>query len=393
MSTKLQNRIEFLSFTIYWQTNIKKQLNLYTQYLFPPVLSLSLSQYSDENMMDSYNLAICFGPTLMPIPDGQDPVACQAHVNEVIKTIIMHNELIFPSQRELDGPVYEKCMTGGDEYWWVLAGPGSRHVSKVLCWWHLRAPVTTYQLLLSICSHSDSPHSEPGTIDEADNGTEPHTSDEGQYIIVFIFNLPLWRGICITLVCFKSYSGKTQGICFGRLSIILVLYLNKCLIDWNEIGSWHSWSSEDESFGFWSSDFTSSTTSMFTFEMSGQQSDGLSRNFMQLTPIPLPADESDFFFLWRFLFEITKSLEKKVAGNIFYFSPSQTQMNKVWTLLEQYGWECILCANTLNFNTHHSDALRKRWKFRFLLSWCHVLLTGARANKHPWLLQAYWMQE
>lgn len=78
---------------------------------------LSLSQYSDENMMDPYNLAICFGPTLMPIPDGQDPVACQAHVNEVIKTIIIHNELIFPSQRELDGPVYEKCMTGGEEYW------------------------------------------------------------------------------------------------------------------------------------------------------------------------------------------------------------------------------------------------------------------------------------
>ncbi|XP_076870499.1 LOW QUALITY PROTEIN: SLIT-ROBO Rho GTPase-activating protein 3 [Brachyhypopomus gauderio] len=100
-----------------------------------------LSQYSDENMMDPYNLAICFGPTLMPIPDGQDPVACQAHVNEVIKTIIIHSEVIFPSQRELDGPVYEKCMTGGEEY-------------------------------------CDSPHSEPGTIDEADNGTEPHTSDD-----------------------------------------------------------------------------------------------------------------------------------------------------------------------------------------------------------------------
>ncbi|MGH0184827.1 UNVERIFIED_CONTAM: hypothetical protein FKN15_016079 [Acipenser sinensis] len=101
-----------------------------------------LSQYSDENMMDAYNLAICFGPTLMPIPDGQDPVACQAHVNEVIKTIIMHNEAIFPSHRELDGPVYEKCMTGGEEY-------------------------------------CDSPHSEPGTIDhEHDNGTEPHTSDD-----------------------------------------------------------------------------------------------------------------------------------------------------------------------------------------------------------------------
>uniref|UniRef100_A0A672NWF3 SLIT-ROBO Rho GTPase activating protein 3 n=1 Tax=Sinocyclocheilus grahami TaxID=75366 RepID=A0A672NWF3_SINGR len=100
-----------------------------------------LSQYSDENMMDSYNLAICFGPTLMPIPDAQDPVACQAHVNEVIKTIIIHHEVIFPSLRELDGPVYEKCMTGGEEY-------------------------------------CDSPHSEPGTIDEADNCTEPHTSDD-----------------------------------------------------------------------------------------------------------------------------------------------------------------------------------------------------------------------
>uniref|UniRef100_A0A672IAS7 SLIT-ROBO Rho GTPase-activating protein 1 n=1 Tax=Salarias fasciatus TaxID=181472 RepID=A0A672IAS7_SALFA len=87
-----------------------------------------LSQYSDENMMDPYNLAICFGPTLMPIPDDQDPVACQAHVNEVIKTVIIHHEAIFPTLRELDGPVYEKCM--------------------------------------------------PGTLDEIDNGTGPNTSDE-----------------------------------------------------------------------------------------------------------------------------------------------------------------------------------------------------------------------
>lgn len=86
-------------------------------YLFLHPTTTSLSQYSDENMMDPYNLAICFGPTLMPIPDGQDPVACQAHVNEVIKTIIIHSEVIFPSHRELEGPVYEKCMTGGEEYW------------------------------------------------------------------------------------------------------------------------------------------------------------------------------------------------------------------------------------------------------------------------------------
>lgn len=76
----------------------------------------SLSQYSDENMMDPYNLAICFGPTLMPTPDTQDQVSCQAHVNEVIKTIIIHHETIFPDTKELDGPVYEKCMAGGD-YW------------------------------------------------------------------------------------------------------------------------------------------------------------------------------------------------------------------------------------------------------------------------------------
>lgn len=91
--------------------------------------------------MDPYNLAICFGPTLMPIPDEQDPVSCQAHVNEVIKTIIIHHEAIFPTQRELEGPVYEKCMAVGEEY-------------------------------------CESPHSEPGALDEVDNGTGPNTSDD-----------------------------------------------------------------------------------------------------------------------------------------------------------------------------------------------------------------------
>uniref|UniRef100_A0A3B4B2T5 SLIT-ROBO Rho GTPase-activating protein 1 n=1 Tax=Periophthalmus magnuspinnatus TaxID=409849 RepID=A0A3B4B2T5_9GOBI len=100
-----------------------------------------LSQYSDENMMDPYNLAICFGPTLMPIPDDQDPVSCQAHVNEVIKTFIIHHEAIFPTHRELDGPMYEKCMAGGEEY-------------------------------------CESPHSDAGALDEVDNGTGPNTSDE-----------------------------------------------------------------------------------------------------------------------------------------------------------------------------------------------------------------------
>lgn len=93
-------------------------------------------------MMDPYNLAICFGPTLMPVPEIQDQVSCQAHVNEIVKTIIIHHETIFPDAKELDGPVYEKCMAG-DEY-------------------------------------CDSPYSEHGTLEEVDQdaGTEPHTSED-----------------------------------------------------------------------------------------------------------------------------------------------------------------------------------------------------------------------
>ncbi|XP_062853931.1 SLIT-ROBO Rho GTPase-activating protein 3 isoform X2 [Trichomycterus rosablanca] len=141
-----------------------------------------LSQYSDENMMDSYNLAICFGPTLMPIPDSQDPVACQAHVNEVIKTIITHSEVIFPSHRELEGPVYEKCMTGGEEY-------------------------------------CDSPHSEPGTIDEADNGTEPHTSDDEVEQIEAIAKF--------------DYSGRTPRELSFKKGASLLLY-HRASEDWWE---------------------------------------------------------------------------------------------------------------------------------------------------------------
>ncbi|XP_056430256.1 SLIT-ROBO Rho GTPase-activating protein 1 isoform X2 [Hyla sarda] len=101
-----------------------------------------LSQYSDENMMDPYNLAICFGPTLMPVPDIQDQVSCQAHVNEIVKTIIIHHENIFPDAKELEGPVYEKCMAGDD--------------------------------------YCDSPYSEHGTLEEVDHdgGNETHTSED-----------------------------------------------------------------------------------------------------------------------------------------------------------------------------------------------------------------------
>ncbi|XP_069141663.1 SLIT-ROBO Rho GTPase-activating protein 1-like isoform X3 [Argopecten irradians] len=67
-----------------------------------------LSEYSDENMMDAYNLAICFGPTLLPIPPDRDQVSYQSNVHEVIKTIIIHQEDIFSNYE--NSVVYEKCI-------------------------------------------------------------------------------------------------------------------------------------------------------------------------------------------------------------------------------------------------------------------------------------------
>lgn len=80
--------------------------------------SLSVSQYSDENMMQPYNLAVCFGPSLLRGLDADDAVAQQPQVNDLVKTMILHHDIIFPSRSELPGPVYEKHMTLEQEYWW-----------------------------------------------------------------------------------------------------------------------------------------------------------------------------------------------------------------------------------------------------------------------------------
>ncbi|XP_022532908.2 rho GTPase-activating protein 4a [Astyanax mexicanus] len=69
-----------------------------------------VSQYSDENMMQPYNLAVCFGPSLIRGPEDADAVALQ-QINVLVKTIIIHHESIFPNQTELEGPAYETCMT------------------------------------------------------------------------------------------------------------------------------------------------------------------------------------------------------------------------------------------------------------------------------------------
>ena len=59
--------------------------------------------------MDPYNLAICFGPTLVPIPTDRDQVIYQNLVNELIKNFIIFNEDIFPSDG--NGTVYEKYIS------------------------------------------------------------------------------------------------------------------------------------------------------------------------------------------------------------------------------------------------------------------------------------------
>ncbi|XP_033647778.1 SLIT-ROBO Rho GTPase-activating protein 1-like isoform X2 [Asterias rubens] len=64
-----------------------------------------LAQYSDENMMDSHNLAVCFGPTLIQQPDSdEDIMMWQSHINDLIQTMIVFQEDIFPQD---GGMLYE----------------------------------------------------------------------------------------------------------------------------------------------------------------------------------------------------------------------------------------------------------------------------------------------
>ncbi|XP_077070473.1 SLIT-ROBO Rho GTPase-activating protein 3 isoform X3 [Siphateles boraxobius] len=76
-----------------------------------------VTQYSDENMMQPYNLAVCFGPSLLRgVEMGGDEVTLAPQINDLVKTMILHHENIFPGPSELPGPVYEKCMTLEQEY-------------------------------------------------------------------------------------------------------------------------------------------------------------------------------------------------------------------------------------------------------------------------------------
>ncbi|KAM3877898.1 SLIT-ROBO Rho GTPase-activating protein 2 [Diretmus argenteus] len=148
-----------------------------------------LSQYSEDNMMDPYNLAICFGPTLMSVPEGHDQVSCQAHVNELIKTIIIHHDTIFPGPQDLQGPVYTIPGTGDD-----------------------------------FC---DSPHCEPPLVEEPapDTVSVRHNSDDG--------SLAVSESDPIEAIARFDYSGRTNRELSFKKGASLLLF-QRASDDWWE---------------------------------------------------------------------------------------------------------------------------------------------------------------
>uniref|UniRef100_A0A4W6DQB0 SLIT-ROBO Rho GTPase-activating protein 1 n=1 Tax=Lates calcarifer TaxID=8187 RepID=A0A4W6DQB0_LATCA len=148
-----------------------------------------LSQYSEENMMDPYNLAICFGPTLMSVPEGHDQVSCQAHVNELIKTIIIHHDTIFPGLQDLQGPIYTIPGTGDD-----------------------------------FC---DSPHCEPPLVEEPapDTVSVSHNSEDG--------SLAVSESDPIEAIARFDYSGRTSRELSFKKGASLLLY-QRASDDWWE---------------------------------------------------------------------------------------------------------------------------------------------------------------
>lgn len=68
-----------------------------------------VSDKSDQNMMNAYNLAVIFGPTLLRVPNSKDQVFYQNYVNEVIKNLIVHYNSVFTAA--IPGPVFKRPTT------------------------------------------------------------------------------------------------------------------------------------------------------------------------------------------------------------------------------------------------------------------------------------------
>ncbi|XP_035212745.1 SLIT-ROBO Rho GTPase-activating protein 1-like isoform X2 [Stegodyphus dumicola] len=104
--SQVESKKEFIHRVREVVSNLPRSVVVVLRYLF--AFLNHLSEFSDENMMDPYNLAICFGPTLLPIPEDKDQVQYQNLVNELIKNIIIYQEEIFPDD---GGIVYEKYIS------------------------------------------------------------------------------------------------------------------------------------------------------------------------------------------------------------------------------------------------------------------------------------------
>ncbi|KAG5898835.1 hypothetical protein JTB14_014266 [Gonioctena quinquepunctata] len=107
---QLESKQEFIARMRELMMSLPRSVMVVLRYLF--AFLNHLSEFSDENMMDPYNLAICFGPTLVPVPEDKDQVQYQNQVNELIKNIIMFNDEIFPND---GGTVYEKYISPNSE--------------------------------------------------------------------------------------------------------------------------------------------------------------------------------------------------------------------------------------------------------------------------------------
>ncbi|KRY12040.1 SLIT-ROBO Rho GTPase-activating protein 1 [Trichinella patagoniensis] len=101
----LESREEFIKKLRELVQTLPRPVFVVMRYLF--AFLNHLSEFSDENMMDPYNLAICFGPTLLPIPESKDQVFYHNHVNELMRNLIVFHDSIFPND---GGIVYEKYL-------------------------------------------------------------------------------------------------------------------------------------------------------------------------------------------------------------------------------------------------------------------------------------------
>ena len=64
-----------------------------------------VSQHSEENMMPTSNLAVVFGPTLMPSPDDNALLNNSSRINLLVETLIIHHQWLFFSSESTPNPL------------------------------------------------------------------------------------------------------------------------------------------------------------------------------------------------------------------------------------------------------------------------------------------------